>query len=234
MKKRLFLLPLIGAFTLAGCSFEDLMFWKKKEDSSKKTPSGGEVVPGGDEDPTEETFKPTDPTAPSGMSLVASVSGYGMKDLAFKGYDACKGDHTVGSYTVNFNGAVQINGDPAGANPKDGDKKYFNVIQFAKVGHAKAAEGGTLLVKSIQASKVIVQAFIKTSYSWNASQLGTVTMGGSAVTVPSTSTTETTEYNSEWQTHNVTLDLNGSGAADFSINNSNSFAIYIASINFYA
>ena len=53
MKKRLFLLPLIGAFTLAGCSFEDLMFWKKKEDSSKKTPSG-EVVPGGDEEPTEE------------------------------------------------------------------------------------------------------------------------------------------------------------------------------------
>ena len=37
MKKRLLLLPLIAGFALSGCSFEDLMFWKKKgEDTPKK------------------------------------------------------------------------------------------------------------------------------------------------------------------------------------------------------
>lgn len=30
MKKRLFLLPLVGGLLLSGCSLEDLMFWKKK------------------------------------------------------------------------------------------------------------------------------------------------------------------------------------------------------------
>lgn len=33
MKKSLFLLPLVGGLLLSGCSFEDLMFWKKVKDS---------------------------------------------------------------------------------------------------------------------------------------------------------------------------------------------------------
>ena len=44
MKKKILLLPLL-AFILSGCSFEDLMFWKKKEDNpgqKQETPSGNE------------------------------------------------------------------------------------------------------------------------------------------------------------------------------------------------
>lgn len=37
MKRRLFILPILAGFVLSGCSFQDLMFWKKKsEDSQQK------------------------------------------------------------------------------------------------------------------------------------------------------------------------------------------------------
>ena len=237
MKKRLVLLPILSMFALSGCdfSFESLMFWKKKDSSSNsgnnsQTPSGtpSDTNPSGTTDGT--TYRATVPTAPSGMSLLAEVSGHAMQDLAFKGYDNCAGDHTVGGYTVNFNGGVQINGDPAGKNNKD----RFFVIQWAKKGHEKAADGGTLTVKNIQPKKVIVQAFMKTTYSWNNKQLGTVQMGGSAVTVPGTSTTETTEYSADYKIHTVTLDVNAASAGDFTINDSNNFAIYLAFVGFYA
>ena len=50
MKKKLLFIPLIGML-LAGCSFEDLMFWKKKEDGSsgKEPENPGEK---GDDNPT--------------------------------------------------------------------------------------------------------------------------------------------------------------------------------------
>jgi hypothetical protein len=36
MKKRLLLLPLLGGLVLSGCTWEDLMFWKKKDGTSSK------------------------------------------------------------------------------------------------------------------------------------------------------------------------------------------------------
>ena len=237
MKKRLVLLPIFGALALAGCSVEDLMFWKKNSSNSdqqqEQKPSGGDVVPdegGSSGGKTSATvYTPDEPEAPAGMSLIGAVKGVDMKDLAFKGYDACKGDHTTGGFTVNFNGAVQINGDVASL--KNNTNLY--VIQFAKKGHEKAAEGGTLTVKNVQPKKVIVQAFLKSSYSWGANQLGTVTMGGEAVSVPKQSTKTTTEYSSDYAIHTVTLDVNASEAGDFAINDSNNFAIYIAYIGFF-
>ena len=40
MKKKLLFVPLFGLL-LAGCSFDDLMFWKKKDDK-QQTPGGSE------------------------------------------------------------------------------------------------------------------------------------------------------------------------------------------------
>ena len=60
MKKKLLFLPLIALF-ISGCSFKDLMFWKKKDESSQKDDSkdegkqsGGEEDQGGKEEGGEE------------------------------------------------------------------------------------------------------------------------------------------------------------------------------------
>ena len=60
MKKRLLILPLLAGFALSSCSFEDLMFWKKKGEEQSEVPggdpSGGDPSGG---DPSETKAWPT-------------------------------------------------------------------------------------------------------------------------------------------------------------------------------
>ena len=232
MKKRLFLLPLLAGFALSGCSIEDLMFWKKsggneqqqKEDSKKEddTPS---VVPSG-EGETAKDCAPPRPTAPG--EVIVEMSAYDLSDLANKGYSACAGDHDFDGFTMNLNGGVQVNKDVGNFK-----KNTLHVFQFAKTGHDKFP-AGELTVKDVQPSKVIVQAFVKSTFKWGSNQLGTVKFGEETITVPGESTKSSTEYSADYAIHTVTLDVGANSAGDFSILNSNTFAIYIAFIGFYA
>ena len=76
MKKKILLLPLL-ALTLSGCSFEDLMFWKKKDeeanqkDGDKKDTDPGETDPG-EVDPDLETYEATVMT--SGSDFASNFS----------------------------------------------------------------------------------------------------------------------------------------------------------------
>ena len=55
MKKRLFLVPLLGGFLLSSCSFSDLMFWQKKESSQEEQKHEYKPDPKPPEDTTDHS-----------------------------------------------------------------------------------------------------------------------------------------------------------------------------------
>lgn len=84
MKKKILLLPLLS-LVLAGCSFEDLMFWKKKdqdtdqkEDSEKENDPGKETEPDdpGTVDPELQTYTATISTSGTEFATAFSAGSH--------------------------------------------------------------------------------------------------------------------------------------------------------------
>ena len=152
-----------------------------------------------------------------------------MLDPSAKGYAGYEGDHDVDGTNINFV-SVMVNDNPAGDSHTA--ESRLSVFQFSG---SASRDKGLMTISKIQAVKTVeVKALVKSSYTWNANQIGTITFGGTKVTVPGTSESETSEYDSGWNIHTVTLNVNASSEGDFVINNTNGFAFYIISLDFKA
>ena len=132
MKKRLFLLPLFAGLALSSCSFEDLMFWKKKSETpSGTTPSGGgSVTPSGD--PRKDPKAPT-----ADLTIDISVLG----EFFDEGYTYPQDDYSFTLETFKFDATSGV----GQKTPEQSGGNYYNeqgALQFRKANHEKG--GGVI------------------------------------------------------------------------------------------
>ena len=106
MKKRLLILPVIAGLALSGCSFEDLMFWKKKEEQQQETPQ---------ETPSVVSVTLTAPskkvyttTAAFDLAVTVNVTGGASKALSWSSSDTSVATVLGGKVTPVGVGTVTI------------------------------------------------------------------------------------------------------------------------------
>ncbi len=206
------MLPLLAGLMLCGCDpnantgdeFDDI--------------GGGGTVEVAD---SADTLAFTEGYSLSGSALAAVYP-------AGSGYANSAGTKKIGNYNVVTEG-FQVNDDPGDVNGNT-----INVFQLCKAGDSRCTAGGSITVKNIKAGRVRARVLVKSNYSWGSNQIGTVTFGGNAVTVPSSSTSEVSQYSTDWKVHTVELNTNSTTTADFKVHNTgNKFVFYIIQLDFY-
>ena len=95
MKKRLLILPLLAGFALSSCSFEDLMFWKKKDETPGETPSGetASVVSVSVSSPKGKIYTNTEAFT---LTATVTVTGNASKSVEWKSSDTSLAVVTAG------------------------------------------------------------------------------------------------------------------------------------------
>lgn len=151
-------------------------------------------------------------------------------DESRSGYAGYTDDYDFAGTTVSLENTMVTN-NPAGDSHTGSTTQ--TAFQFCKTGHAKY-DPGVLTVSKVKPATVEVKAIVEKSHTWGSNQIGTVTFGGSSVTVPGTSSSVVSDYDANWNIHTVTLTVNASTAGDFVINNTGAFAFYIISLEFKA
>ena len=227
MKKRLFLLPLIGGFLLSGCDFslESLMFWKKSEsqqqEESKDDKSGEDPAP---EEHGEEGEEGSD-TAFKGLTItVESLSEAGLS----KSYASAAEISELDGITTEISNVClnELNSKslPVWVTPDD---VGVPVIQFKK-------SEGKFAVKG-KISKLTLKFY--SSYDFGATQIPQVTFNDKAVSKPTVATqTEDTEYQKQGTKENFDIKLytcvynvNADAVHKLEISDTYSYALYFHS-----
>ena len=232
MKKRLFLLPLFAGLALSSCSFEDLMFWKKKSETpSGTTPSGGgSVTPSGD--PRK------DPKAPSAdLTIDLSVLG----EFFDEGYVYPQDDYSFTLETFKFDataGVGQKTAEKSGGN-------YYNEQGCLQFRAANNAKGGGVITNydPIIASQITIRWFatyaseakqyqpvVKAAESADAVEGSTALTANEGATVNGTETGgKQAKNNTDYDVYAYTTTYNISGKNFFSIAAPNG-AMYVKDI----
>lgn len=169
------------------------------------------------------------PTPGSAHAVPWNFTAESMFNEGSSGYAAYEGDHDVSGTNVNFHD-VMINDNPAGDSHTASTRQC--VFQFSG---PKSRDPGIMTISKVAAfSSVEVKVLIEKSHTWSATQIGAVSMGGTNLTVPGTSTSVVSDYDANWNLHTVNISSSVTTEGDFVINNTNKFAFYIVSLNFQA
>ena len=240
MKKGLILLPLL-ALAVTACTSTGGGSKKKKSSSGQTTsvtsdPSGssgsqssgsGSSGSSGSKSSSSSSVAPTPGQAHDVPWLLDAQND--LYDPNASGYAGYEGDHNVDGTVINFHD-VMITNNPAG-DEHTGEKNGY-AIQFSG---PKSRDPGVMTISSIKAvGSIEAKVLIKNTYEWSATQIGTLTFGNGAITVPGTSTKETSSYDANWNLHTVEIPVNATAEGDFVIRNTGNFAFYIVSLHFKA
>ena len=108
--KSIFAFLMLGSLTMSGCSFEDLMFWKKGDDSSVETNSN---TPGKKEDDGQQSEQKYTVSfnANGGSGTMAAVQAKGNYFLPQNGFVAPT-SHTFNGWKANNQGQLLQPNDP--------------------------------------------------------------------------------------------------------------------------
>lgn len=237
MKKGLILLPLF-ALAVTACTSTGGGSKKKKSSSGQTTSvtsdpskssgsqSSGSSGSSGSKSSSSSSVAPTPGQAHDVPWLLEAESMY---DPNSKGYAAYEGDHAVEGTNINFHD-VLITDNPAGDSHTGSEKAY--AFQFSG---SKSRDPGVMTISSIKAvGSIEAKILIEKSHEWSATQIGTLTFGNGAITVPGTSTSVVSDYDANWNLHTVEIPVNATAEGDFVISNTNIFAFYIVSLHFKA
>ena len=235
MKKGLILLPLL-ALAVTACTSTGGGSKKKKstthetgltthDSSSSGSQSSGSSGSSG----SQSSSSSVAPTPGQAHDVPWLLEAESMYDPNSKGYAAYEGDHAVEGTNINFHD-VMITDNPAGDSHTGSERAY--AFQFSG---PSSRDPGVMTISSIKAvGSIEAKVLIKNTYEWSASQIGTLTFGNGAITVPGTSTNETSSYDANWNLHTVEIPVNATAEGDFVIRNTGQFAFYIVSLHFKA
>lgn len=236
MKKGLILLPLL-ALAVTACTSTGGGSKKKKstthetgltthDSSSSGSQSSGSSGSSGSKS-SSSSVAPTPGQAHDVPWLLDAQND--LYDPNASGYAGYEGDHVIDGTVINFHD-VMITNNPAG-DDHTGEKNGY-AIQFSG---PKSRDPGVMTISSIKAvGSIEAKVLIKKDYSWSASQIGTLTFGNGAITVPGTSTSVVSDYDANWNLHTVEIPVNATAEGDFVIRNTGNFAFYIVSLHFKA
>ena len=238
MKKGLILLPLL-ALAVTACTTTGGGSKKKKSSTGQTTSltsdpskssgsqSSGSSGSSGSKSSSSSSVAPTPGQAHDVPWLLDAQND--LYDPNASGYAGYEGDHVIDGTVINFHD-VMITNNPAG-DEHTGEKNGY-AIQFSG---PKSRDPGVMTISSIKAvGSIEAKVLIKNTYEWSASQIGTLTFGNGAITVPGTSTKETSTYDANWNLHTVEIPVNATAEGDFVIRNTGNFAFYIVSLHFKA
>ena len=236
MKKGLILLPLL-ALAVTACTSTGGGSKKKKstthetgltthDSSSSGSQSSGSSGSSGSKS-SSSSVAPTPGQAHDVPWLLDAQND--LYDPNASGYAGYEGDHNVDGTVINFHD-VMITNNPAG-DEHTGEKNGY-AIQFSG---PKSRDPGVMTISSIKAvGSIEAKVLIKNTYEWSATQIGTLTFGNGAITVPGTSTSVVSDYDANWNLHTVEIPVNATAEGDFVIKNTGNFAFYIVSLHFKA